>query len=303
MTAARAPRKRPSPRKAAERARYKPVHDQLNDELTKGREPGAAHVTHLAALLAWAPQPMRSATKLSYRFEAGQAAIWAQRAMVPLPVEASIDKLGVGYLHIDNPTLTLGRFGFRDPQWVFETNKQGVWGMVRGALHSAGRFDSRGLHIESPSNALALRLTVALARLGVEAAVISRISVRIQADDVAALLGLLALPRTAAAWTQVRASRPTSEALNIHLQKNSDAIAERRGGDRVERLNSLIADETVLDQLAPELAQIVRLQLANPRMKSRALGELTTPPTPPLVVSGQLRKAEELLRRLQQEQS
>lgn len=303
MTAARAPRKRPTPRKAAEQARYKPVHDQMHDELTKGREPGTAHVAHLAALLAWAPQPMRSVTKLSYRFEAGQAAIWAQRAMAPLRVEASIDKLGVGYLHIDNPTLTLSRFGFRDPQWVFEPNKQGVWGMVRGALHSAGRFDSRGLHIESPSNAVALRLVVALARLGVEASIVSRISVRIEPADVVTLLGLLALPRTTAAWLQVRASKPVSEALNLHLQKNSDAIAERRGGDRVERLESLIADAAVLDQLAPELAQIVRLQLANPRMKSRALGELTDPPTPPLVVSGQLRKAEADLRRLQRGQS
>lgn len=303
MTAAGAPRKRPSPRKAAERARYKAVHDQLQDELTKGREPGSAHIAHLAALLAWAPQPMRSIAKLSYRFEAGQAVMWAQRVMAPLRVEASIDKLGVGYLHVDNPTLTLSRFGFRDPQWAFETDKHGVWGLLRGALHSAGHFDSRGLHIESPNSALALRLVAALGRLQIEAAIISRISVRIEPDDVVTVLSRLALPRTAAAWVQARANKPVSEALNIHLQKNSDAIAERRGGDRVDRLESLIADESVLDQLAPELAQIVRLQLANPRMKNRALGELTDPPTPPLVVSGQLRKAEADLRRLQRGQS
>jgi hypothetical protein len=73
--------------------------------------------------------------------------------------------------------------------------------------------------------------------------------------------------------------------------------------DRVERLEGLIDDDAVLDRLAPELAQIVRLQLANPEMKNHALGELTVPPTPPLVVSGQLRKAEADLRRLQRDQS
>lgn len=132
-------------------------------------EPADLKVQHVAGLLAWTPHVERAGTQMVIRFDHGPTALWLAQALAGPDVElVDVDGDG-GSLRVQNPQIVLGRYGYRGGRWMFGQGITVALGIVRGAVHAAGKFDRHGLRVECPSVAMMLMLTALLARLGVKA--------------------------------------------------------------------------------------------------------------------------------------
>lgn len=132
-------------------------------------EPAGVRARHVAALLAFTPTVTRTKTRMWIRLEHGPTAYWLARALSHPKVEL-VDVGGDGgTVSIANPQIVLGRYGFRDGQWVFGHGPEATMGICRGAVHAAARFNGHGMKVGCPTPAKMLTLTAVMSRLGIKA--------------------------------------------------------------------------------------------------------------------------------------
>jgi hypothetical protein len=126
-------------------------------------------VRHVAALLAFTPAVRRVGNQMRIRFDHGPTAMWLSEVLATKDVDL-IDLGGDGgTVEVDNPQITLGRYGFRDGRWVFGQGMSAAMGISRGAVHAAGMFNGHGLKVACPGAPMMLTLTAVMSRLGITA--------------------------------------------------------------------------------------------------------------------------------------
>jgi hypothetical protein len=132
-------------------------------------EAPAVRTRHVAALLAFTPTVTRTRSRMWIRLEHGPSAYWLAQALAHPDVEL-VDVGGDGgTVSVANPQMVLGRYGFRDGQWVFGPGPEASVGICRGAVHAAARFNGHGMKVACPSPAKMLTLTAVMARLDIKA--------------------------------------------------------------------------------------------------------------------------------------
>jgi hypothetical protein len=131
-------------------------------------EPGV-RARHVAALLAFTSTVTRTKSRMWIRLQHGPTAYWLTQALAHPDVELVDISIDGGTISVANPQMVLGRYGFRDGQWVFGHGPEATMGICRGAVHAAARFNGHGMKVACPSPAKMLTLTAVMARLEIKA--------------------------------------------------------------------------------------------------------------------------------------
>jgi hypothetical protein len=124
---------------------------------------------HVAALLAFTSSVTRTKSRMWIRLQHGPTAYWLAQALGHPDVELVDVSVDSGMVAVSNPQMVLGRYGFRDGQWVFVHVPEATMGICRGAVHAAARFNGHGMKVACPSPAKMLTLTAVMSRLGIKA--------------------------------------------------------------------------------------------------------------------------------------
>lgn len=148
---------------------YAAVEAAARLHLCSVAEAPGVRARHVAALLAFTSSVTRTPSRMSIHLQHGPSAYWLVQALAHPNVEL-VDVSGEGgTVTVTNPQMVLGRYGFRDGQWVFGHGPEATMGICRGAVHSAVRFNGHGMKVACPSPAKMLTLTAVMSRLGIKA--------------------------------------------------------------------------------------------------------------------------------------